>query len=141
CSDSLRLVNMSNVTVMNSYLDNEAACYSATGTAAVFFGRNQDINFVNSIIMNTPNTGSPDMSAFDYEYRNERVNVRTNFIANTAGPGIELLDITCGLACGDFSRNHLIAGNVFAFNGYANTQTSIGQYGNASWVNNSPPTR
>lgn len=141
CSDSLRLVNAMNVTVMNSVLNNEAACYSNTGTAAVFFGRVQDVQFVNSMITNVPYTGSYDMSAFDYEYRTERVNIRNNYIAGNAGPGVAFLDITCGLNCGDFSRNHLIAGNVFALNGYYNGGASIVQFGQASYVNNVPPTR
>jgi hypothetical protein len=39
CSDSLRLLGMTNVTVMNSVLFDEAACHTKTGTAAVILGR------------------------------------------------------------------------------------------------------
>ena len=39
CSDSLRLLGMTNVTVMNSVLFEEAACHTPSGTAAVILGR------------------------------------------------------------------------------------------------------
>lgn len=141
CSDSLRLVNMSNVVVMNSVVQNVAACYTDTGTAAVFFGRLQDVSFVNSMVTDTPNTGSPDMTGFDYEYRTERVNVRHNYIVNHAGAGLEFLDITTGLSSGDFSINHLVSGNVFANNGQHYGGGAIAQIGDRSYTHNTPPTR
>lgn len=141
CSDSLRLVNMSNVVVMNSILRNVAACYTDTGTAAVFFGRLQDVSFVNSMVTDTPNTGSPDMTGFDYEYRTERVHVRHNYIVNHAGAGLEFLDITTGLSSGDFSIDHLVSGNVFANNGQHYGGGAVAQIGDRSYTHNTPPTR
>jgi hypothetical protein len=105
----MRLVDMMNVVILDSILNDEAACHSNSGTAAVFFGRLQNVTFVNSIVTNVPNTQSNDMTGIDFEGFNDQVRVRNSYIGGNAGAGIELL------GSGDHNISE-IAGNVFVGN-------------------------
>ncbi|GCE31868.1 hypothetical protein KDA_73520 [Dictyobacter alpinus] len=114
CDEGMRLVNMQNVTILNSQLNNEAACHSPTGTAGIIFGRLQNVTFVNSIMTNVPNTSSPDQTGFDYECCNNQVRIRNSYIAGNAGAGIEFLAIH---GSSDQSTNGEVSGNLFRNNG------------------------
>ena len=88
CSDSLRLVNVSKVTLMNSILEREASCYAPRGTAAVFAGYTQQVTVINNIIRDTPVTkdptgvsASPDQSAIDLEIDNYAAGIFGNVIS------------------------------------------------------------
>lgn len=93
CSDALRLVGMTNVTLLDSVLYDEAACYTPSGTAAVLLGRVQNVTLVNNIIFGVPATGSPDETGLDLEYSESQVSLLANLFAENAGPGVEILDI------------------------------------------------
>src|SRR5262249_34819420 len=68
CSDSLRLLGMMNVTLMNSVLLDEAGCHTPTGTAAVILGRVSNVRIVNNIFFSVPASDSPDETAIDFEW-------------------------------------------------------------------------
>ena len=115
CSDSLRLLGMTNVTVMNSVLLNEAACHTATGTAAVILGRVSQVNFVNNVIFGVPATDSPDEAGIDLEWSEDHVAVQGNFFAANAGPAVEILNIHNH----DHSSDIALEGNTFAQNAHS----------------------
>jgi hypothetical protein len=109
CDEGLRLLNMRDVLVMNALLDKEAGCYSPTGTAAIIFGRLRNVTVVNSIVRRVPDTNSFDMTGFDYECCTGQVRVLNSYIADNAGPGVEIT------ANGIFDSE--LAGNLFLRNG------------------------
>ena len=114
CSDSLRIVAAKNVTLTDSYLNNESSCFSASGTAAIFIGITDGVRFINNVISNVPNTGSVDQTGLDYEIFNDNSVVKGNYFGGNAGPGFEFLTIN-GTA--DSSSNHTVDGNTFLGNG------------------------
>jgi hypothetical protein len=115
CSDSLRLLGMTNVTVMNSVLFEEAACHTPTGTAAVILGRTSQVRFVNNIIFGVPATDSPDETGIDFEWSEDHVSLQSNFLASNAGPAVEILNIHGG----DHSSDLEFEGNTFAQNAHS----------------------
>ena len=110
CSDSLRLLGMTNVTLMNSVLFDEAACHTPTGTAAVILGRISQVNFINNIIFGVPATGSPDETGIDFEWSEDHVTLQANLFASNAGPAVEILNIHGG----DHSSDLAFEDNTFA---------------------------
>ena len=96
CSDSLRLLGMTNVTVMNSVLYEEAGCRTRTGTAAVILGRISHASLVNNIIFGVPASGSPDETGIDFEWSEDHVSLAANLFASNAGAGLEILNIHGG---------------------------------------------
>ena len=115
CSDSLRLLGMTNVTVMNSVLFDEAACRTPTGTAAVILGRISQLNFVNNIIFGVPATGSPDETGIDFEWSEDHVTLQANLFAANAGPAVEILNIHDD----DHSSDLHFEGNTFLQNAHS----------------------
>lgn len=115
CSDSLRLLGMTNVTVVNSVLFDEAACHTPSGTAAVILGRISQVNFVNNIIFGVPPTDSPDETGIDFEWSEDHVALLGNFFASNAGPGVEILNIHGG----DHSSDLGFEENTFAQNAHS----------------------
>jgi hypothetical protein len=112
CSDSLRLLGMTNVTVMNSVLFDEAGCHTSTGTAAVIFGRVSHVKFVNNIIFGVQGSGSPDETGIDFEWSEDHVDLHANLFAGNAGPGVEILNIHGG----DHSSDLDFSSNTFSQN-------------------------
>ena len=96
CSDSLRLLGMTNVTLLNSVLYDEAACHTPTGTAAVILGRVSNVTFVNNIIFGVPASESPDETGIDLEWSESHVDLHANLFARNAGAAIEILNIHLG---------------------------------------------
>jgi hypothetical protein len=115
CSDSLRLLGMTNVTVINSVLFEEAGCRTSSGTAAVILGRVSHLTFANNIIFGVPATGSPDETGIDFEWSEDHVTLQANLFAANAGPGVEILNIHPG----DHSSELDLASNTFAQNANA----------------------
>jgi hypothetical protein len=116
CSDSLRLIGMTNVTVMNSVLFEEAGCHTPLGTAAVILGRVSHVTIANNIIFGVPATGSPDETGIDFEWSEDHVTLQGNLFQANAGPGVEILNIHPG----DHSTDLDFDGNTFSQNAHAN---------------------
>ncbi|MFZ0747016.1 MAG: hypothetical protein WAM85_21615 [Terracidiphilus sp.] len=112
CSDSLRLLGMMNVTLLDSILYDEAACHTSTGTAAVILGRISGVIFVNNIIFGVPDSGSPDETGVDFEWSEDHVDMHANLFAENAGAGIEILNIHPG----DHTTQIALHDNSFATN-------------------------
>ena len=96
CSDSLRLLGMTNVTLLNSVLYNEAGCHTETGTAAVILGRVSNVTFVNNIIFGVPASHSPDETGIDLEWSESHVDLHANLFSANAGAAVEILNIHKG---------------------------------------------
>jgi len=115
CSDSLRLLGMTNVTLMNSVLFDEAACHTPTGTSAVILGRVSKVRIVNNIFFGVPASDSPDETAIDFEWSEDHVSLDGNLFAGNAGAGVEILNIHPG----DHTTAIDFSGNTFAQNAYS----------------------
>lgn len=96
CSDGLRLIGMTNLTVMNSLLYEEAGCHTETGTSAVILGRVSHATLVNNIIFGVPSSGSSDETGIDFEWSEDHVKLIGNLFAANAGAGMEILNIHLG---------------------------------------------
>ncbi len=115
CSDALRLLGMTNVTLMNSVLFNEAGCRTPTGTAAVILGRVSKVRFVNNVFFGVPHSGSPDETAIDFEWSESDVALQANLFAGNAGPAVEILNIHLG----DHTSGIDFCSNTFAQNAHS----------------------
>jgi hypothetical protein len=115
CPDALRINDAENVEVIDSILNDET-CATSSGTAAVILQRTQDVRFVNDVLTNTPNTGSTDQTAIDFEKHNTDDQIDHDYIAGNAGGGIELLAIH---GADDQDNGQVIESNLFADNGTA----------------------
>jgi len=115
CSDALRLLGMTNVTLMNSVLLDEAGCRTPTGTAAVMLGRVSKVRIVNNIFFGVPHSGSPDETAIDFEWSESDVDLHANLFASNAGPAVEILNIHPG----DHTSAFDFCGNTFAQNAHS----------------------
>jgi len=115
CSDALRLLGMSNVTLINSVLFDEAGCRTPTGTAAVILGRVHKVTFINNIFFGVPHSGSPDETAIDFEWSESNVTLQGNFFAGNAGPAVEILNIHPG----DHTDSIDFSSNTFAQNAHS----------------------
>jgi hypothetical protein len=112
CSDSLRLLGMTNVTVMNSVLYEEAGCRTRSGTAAIILGRVSHVTLINNIIFGVPQSNSPDETGIDFEWSEDHVNLAANLFAANAGAGLEILNIHGG----DHTSDIEFDSNTFADN-------------------------
>jgi hypothetical protein len=115
CSDALRLLGMSNVTLINSVLFDEAGCRTPTGTAAVILGRVHKVTFINNIFFGVPHSGSPDETAIDFEWSESNVTLQGNFFAGNAGPAVEILNIHPG----DHTDSIDFSSNTFTQNAHS----------------------
>jgi hypothetical protein len=100
------------VVVENSESTDDANC-PAVGTTANFIDDDTNVTFVNDTITDVP-TGVVDLSAIDVEPQDgpdKGINIEDNYIANNAGPGIEILDHPSPIT------NLNISGNVLSNNG------------------------
>jgi plastocyanin len=117
CSDSLRLMGMTGVTVLNSVLIDEAACHTDSGTAAVILGRVRNVTFVNNIIFGVPPSNSPDETGIDFEWSEFHVDLHANLFAGNAGAGVEILNIHPGDQSADIDfYDNTFANNSRTFN-------------------------
>jgi major membrane immunogen (membrane-anchored lipoprotein) len=109
----------------------------ANGTTANFIDDDTNVTFVNDVITNVP-TGVVDLSAIDVEPQDgpdNGINIEDNYIANNAGPGVEILDHPSAIA------NLNISGNTLSNNGAAYGLTWVpypvwGQIWTDEWLSN-----
>jgi hypothetical protein len=84
----------SNVLIENSVSYHDGDCGSLDGVTANYLDRDTNLTYVNDVLTNVPNVGPVDFSAIGIEPGdgpNHRINVEGNYIADNAGPGIEIL--------------------------------------------------
>jgi hypothetical protein len=123
CDESLRLVDLQDATVMNTYLEQEAGCNSASGTTGIIIGGVKNLNIVNSIIAHTSNTNSPDQAGIDFECCTNQVRIRNSLFIGNAGAGIEFLGI---YSYPNVQLNNEVTSSFFINNATAN---QFGFYG------------
>jgi hypothetical protein len=126
----------SNVVVENSDSTDDASC-PGVGTTANFIDDDTNVTFVNDAITDVP-ASVVDASAIDIEPQDgpdNGINIEDNYIANNAGPGIEILDHPSPIA------NLNISGNVLSNNGAGYGLTFVpyplwGQIWTDEWLSN-----
>ena len=104
----------SDVLIENSESSNDADCHTSRGADANFLDNDTNIRFVNDIIVDVPPQGSVDLAGITVEPSDgpdNGISVEDSYIANNAGPGIEILDHPSPIT------NITISGNVFSNNG------------------------
>ncbi|MGI6381370.1 MAG: hypothetical protein ACOX2R_11475 [Anaerolineae bacterium] len=114
--DTLRLLHCENAIVLNSTFDNELRSPHQLWHCHRADGRHEGSHLCELRLYPTPDTGSHDQCAIDFESTNRHVRVRGCYFGQNAGPGVEFLDIW-GEKC--FSLEHEVAGNAFEDNGWA----------------------
>lgn len=96
------------------------SAYVVQGTTAVFNCNDQGVSYINNVFDGVPDTNSADETAIDFEAFDNDCKVLGNWIANTAGPAIELLFIDDGIYDAadkhDYNTNIVISGNTFSNN-------------------------
>jgi hypothetical protein len=112
--DSLRFVGCEHLLLINSSMDKCCGRYTSSGTAMMFMAGVKDLHFVNNSFTRTPDSGSVDQCAIDFEATTREVKIRNNYFGQNAGPGIEFLDIW---GAESFSEGHEVSGNAFEENG------------------------
>jgi hypothetical protein len=104
----------SNVLIENSESQNDADCLINAGTTANFLDNDTNVRFVNDIVVNVPPQGEVDLSGIDIEPQDgpdAGMSIEDSYIANNAGPGIQILDHP------DPITNVNVSGNVLSGNG------------------------
>ncbi len=105
----------SNVLIENSKSIGDAGCAELGGETANFIDNDKNITFVNDVVANAQfNRTGVDFSAIDLEPADgpdTGVNIEDDYIADNAGPGIELLDHPAAIA------DVKVSGNVLLDNG------------------------
>jgi hypothetical protein len=104
----------SDVVIENSESQNDGDCHSLGGTTANFLDNDSNITFVNDIVINVPQQGQVDLSGIDIEPQDgpdANMSIEDDYIANNAGPGIQILDHPAPIT------NVKISGNVLSGNG------------------------
>ena len=102
-----------NVVVENSESIDDASC-PGLGTTANFLDDDTNVTFVNDIVADVPPAGVADLSGIDVEPQtgpDNGISIEDDYIANNAGPGIEILLHSSPIA------DLTISGNVFSDNG------------------------
>jgi hypothetical protein len=115
----------SDVVIENSQSMYDADCQSQGGSSANFLDMDNNITFVNDIIADVP-VETVDLSAIDIEPQNgpdNGINIEGDYIANNAGPGVEILDHKSAIT------NLNISGNVFSENGTYTRPVGYPQHG------------
>jgi hypothetical protein len=104
----------SDVVIENSESLNDADCHTLGGTTANYLDNDSNITFVNDIVADVPQQGQVDLSGIDIEPEHgpdANINIEDDYIANNAGPGIQILDHPAPIT------NVNISGNVLSGNG------------------------
>ncbi len=116
----------SNVLVENSESIGDGSCYTLGGATANYLDGDTNVTFVNDIIADVPYAGSVDLSAIDVEPNrapDTGINIEDDYIAQNAGPGIEVLDQPYPIT------NVHITGNVLSDNGASYSPNSYPVFG------------
>lgn len=112
CREGLEVINVENAFILDSTFDRQSACTTGTGTAAIMLGRTSGVHLVNSVVVNTPETLSPDETGVDYEALTFGTEVRGSYLAGNAGAGLEVQALPG--RPGDHQVEFQILGNTFA---------------------------
>ncbi len=127
----------SDVVIENSESIGDGACNTFEGSTANYVDDDTNLTFVNDIIADVPAVGSVDLSGIDVEPADgpdNAINIEDNYIANNAGPGIEVLDRPTP------TTNLNISGNILWDNGAGYDKNFLyavwGQIWSDEWLSN-----
>ncbi len=123
----------SDVVVENSESTEDAACYAPQeGSTANFVDKDTNLTFVNDIISDVPPVGNVDRSAIDVEPQdgpNSGISIEDSYIADNAGPGIQINDQPSP------TSNLSISGNVLSDNGAQYSRSYYHPINGQIWTN------
>jgi hypothetical protein len=100
----------SNIVIENSESIDDAACVVFEGTTANYIDDDTNVTYVNDMITDVPPAGAVDLSGIDVEPEDGPdvgINIEDDYIADNAGPGLEILDHPTPIT------NLDVSGNVF----------------------------
>jgi hypothetical protein len=103
----------SKVVIENSVSVHDGDCGSALGVTANYVDRDTNVTYVNDVVTDVPNVGPIDYSAIALEPGtgpDSRITIEDSYIADNAGPGIEILDRTSPTTHAEISGN-VLSGN------------------------------
>jgi len=124
--DSLRFVRCEHLLLINSRMHRCCGQFTTSGTAMLFLGGIRDQIFVNNTFTETPDSGSVDQCAIDFEATTRNIRIRNTYFGRNAGPGIEFLDIWGETS---YSQGHEVSGNAFEDNGHSSRGGQAGAAG------------
>ncbi len=111
----------SNLRFISNRMERMGTRNKSSGTTGIFLWRSQNVTVANNILAGTPSTGSPDMTAIDYEGYLYTINTWGNLITGNAGSGLEFLALNG--RPNDFNLSHDVAGNTFVNNNTSGSGT------------------
>jgi hypothetical protein len=121
----IAVVDSTNVLIAGNYFDNLATSYLSQGTTAIFQWRTESVTYLNNVMDTVPNVGASDEVFLDCEAYTNNTYFYDNLVQNTAGPGIEFLQLPAGSnpprnPSTDHNTNNYVWANAFINNaGYA----------------------
>jgi hypothetical protein len=119
------VVDSTNVLVAGNYFNNLATAYLPQGTTAIFQWRTESVTYLNNVMDTVPNVSAPDEVFLDCEAYTNNTYIYDNLVQNTAGPGMEFLQLPAGAnpprdPSTDHNTNNYAWSNAFINNaGYA----------------------
>ena len=125
CTADAAVVDSTNVLVAGNYFDNLATAYLPQGTTAIFQWRTESVTYLNNVMDTVPNVSAPDEVFLDCEAYTNNTYIYANLVQNTAGPGMEFLQLPAGAnpprdPSTDHNTNNYVWSNAFIANaGYA----------------------
>jgi len=119
---AMSMRGMTNGKIISCLMNNLCTSAAPQGTAGIFQWRTSNISYLNNITEIVPDTGSADQTVLDLEGYNDTTLLAGNYVAWTAGPGIEFLQLPAGAnpprnPATDYNTNNTLIGNVFVQNG------------------------
>lgn len=122
CACDAAVVDATNVLVAGNYMDNLATAALPQGTTAIFQWRTESVTYLNNVMDTVPNTSSPDEVFLDCEAYVNNTYFGHNLVQNTAGRGVEFLQLPAGSnpprnPSTDHNTNNYVWSNAFLNNG------------------------
>jgi hypothetical protein len=96
--------------VENSVSVHDGGCPARLGSTANYLDRDTNVTYVNDMVTDVPNTGLLDYGGFTIEPDNgpdKQINIEDDYIADNAGPGVEVLGHSSPTQEADISGNVL----------------------------------
>lgn len=97
--------------VLDNYMYDDANLYSSGGKSANITHHATSVTWANNYIDDVPNSGSADQTGFDFEAYDSNNNFWGNYVGDTYGPGVEILQLAD--RSGDYSTNTNFQSNTF----------------------------
>ncbi len=108
------IANSTNYELVDSVVQANGSRYQQVGTTGMWIWYSKDFSIINSVLGNTPDTGSPDQTGIDFEAYDENGTIRGSYVGGNGGSGSEVLGLPN--RSGDYHVNHTYSGNAYVGN-------------------------